>query len=498
MCGGFKLDLPRFTTMRKLHLLVTTVSALTSSLGYSSSPKDSPGVGFRHLVETLQQSKAIDVSLARNGFSYTVLVHSPAVKTRLKPFYSEADLAELAAFLSPITEIRVDDRGLVKAADRDGAAGGASDPTHYDAVWLRDSLWAYLGLSGELELPAKNRRSPLRGLGSSNRVLLAMLDYVSTPDQLSRLRSVIKDPRILKLPDGDMKTVHIRFDGKSGKYDDVLIDGKPQAWNHKQNDALGLLFDLSLRAIASGSIDASALKPAHLEALALLPAYFSHVRFYEMEDAGSWEEIERVNSSSIGLVLSGLENFARILSSNEPSERRLAMLITHAGEKLALANDLTKVAITKLIDQGYERLFAQLNANGESPLYPRNSPRYRTSDAALLNLIYPARLSRLKRQDKDHILELIRPLVGRAGIKRYIGDSYQSGNFWFNAFETFERPQEDDVDSRSARDFAGREKQFIPGTEAQWFFDSWLSKAFGVMAAEYNDANLRQEQLRFF
>ena len=37
-----------------------------------------------------------------------------------------------------------------------------------------------------------------------------------------------------------MAVPHIRFDGNSPIYDDVMIDGKPQVWNHKQMDAHGL------------------------------------------------------------------------------------------------------------------------------------------------------------------------------------------------------------------------------------------------------------------
>ncbi|MDE7433720.1 MAG: hypothetical protein K2M43_01035 [Mycoplasmoidaceae bacterium] len=46
------------------------------------------------------------------------------------------------------------------------------------------------------------------------------------------------------------------------------------------------------------------------------------------------------------------------------------------------------------------------------------------------------------------------------GIKRYLNDSYQSGNFWFYDYGTTEESQSE------------REKTFIPNSEASWFFNS--------------------------
>jgi hypothetical protein len=179
-----------------------------------------------------------------------------------------------------------------------------------------------------------------------------------------------------------------------------------------------------------------------------------------MEDAGSWEEIERVNTSSIALVTSALEQLEETKENNN------------------------------LINQGYERIFAQLNAGGESPLYPASSPRFRTADAALLNLIYPAKLKKLTLLHKQKIIEIIQPLIGPTGIKRYINDSYQSGNFWYQQLDTLVNDA-NGTDTQSAHEFREREKQFIPGTEAQWFFDSWLSLAYKIMEQETGSAEFR-------
>ena len=458
------------------------VSLLLSQITFGANFRDNPGVGFAQLVEKLKQSKATIANLSNNKSSYQVLVHSESVKAKLKKDYGKKDLEDLSEFLKPITSIKVNERGIVQAADR--LIDNQDDPTHYDAVWVRDSLWAYLGLRAQEDKNAKQ-------------VLLTLLDYVSTPDQLHRFYSVIKNPALLKKADGRMNAVHIRFDGRSMEFKDVLIDKKSQSWNHKQNDALGLLLDLSLRAIKSGEILRSDLQKKHYEALASFPAYFFAVKFWEMEDAGSWEEIERTNSSSIGLVISGLEQLLGLINSKENEQKEYVRKLRDAAIKKKFKFQYTSLSVKKLIDAGYSRLFKQLKAGGESPLYPENSRRFRKADAALLNLIFPAKLSRLSKRHRDDIFIILQPLIGRVGIKRYLLDSYQSGNFWFNQFETVVDLSGEN-ETRSAKEFAERKKQFIPDTEAQWFFDSWYSKAMGVMFEEYKDPQYREREIEYF
>jgi hypothetical protein len=197
------------------------------------------------------------------------------------------------------------------------------------------------------------------------------------------------------------------------------------------------------------------------------PRYFDAIRFEKMPDAGSWEEIERVNTSSIALVTSGLERLA--------AARRQ---FPHA--------DRAKVA--QLIDRGYHVIREQLRLGGESPSYPAEDPHFRRADAALLNLVYPAKLARLSRADYNRVIEIVQPLIGEIGIKRYLGDSYQSGNFWFQSGKT------DDTSSGDA--FAERGAKFVPDSEAQWFFDSWYSVAVGTLARRFRDPGLRQSQIQ--
>lgn len=352
---------------------------------------------------------------------------------RLRPFlrdrYGAAELTALRDFLAPSLAIRLVGDGYLAAAQRDVAG---SDPTNYDAVWVRDSVWAYLALRADGERD------------EARKVLKGLLRYFATPAQLARLRAVIADPPRAKDP---MNVLHIRFDART--LDDVQVDGKPQHWNHKQNDALGLFYQSALDALSEGVVSWAELADGEWEILTRLPQYFERIRFWEMEDAGAWEEIERINSSSVGLVVSSLETLQSVLARPDAPDRLREGVID----------------VLPLVEAGYDRLFRQLPH--ESPDYPAASPKYREADAALLCLVYPARLARLTVPQKRAILDAVRPLVGEVGIARYLGDAYQSGNYWLRGGDT------DDCSADSA--FLARTSRMIPHTEAQWFFDSWAA-----------------------
>jgi hypothetical protein len=203
--------------------------------------------------------------------------------------------------------------------------------------------------------------------------------------------------------------------------------------------------------------------------IARFPAYFAAIHFEAFPDAGSWEEIERVNTSSIGLVVSGLERLAAARKSFP--EVKFSQL-------------------NSLIAKGYATILKHLEAGGESPGYPADDPHYRKSDAALLNLIYPAELSQLRSAHYAAIVRAVTKLVGEVGVKRYLGDSYQSGNFWFHSGKT------DDTSSEGS--FSERGAKFVPESEAQWFFDSWFSVALARLAKRYpKNPNYAADSVRY-
>ena len=58
--------------------------------------------------------------------------------------------------------------------------------THYDAVWLRDSLWGYMALVSDQGNSV-----------AAKKVLLTLWGYMSTPDQIKRMQDIISNPKRL-------------------------------------------------------------------------------------------------------------------------------------------------------------------------------------------------------------------------------------------------------------------------------------------------------------
>jgi hypothetical protein len=281
-----------------------------------------------------------------------------------------------------------------------------------------------------------------------------------------------------------MNAVHIRFNAASPDFADIMEDGKPQRWTHKQNDALGLVMDGALIAYADGAVTldeltapgAAGAGAARLAVIARLVAYLNAVNYYTMEDSGAWEELPRRNTSSIGIVVSALEKLRALLADG--ADAAFAKAYGETAAALALGEKAGAAALDALIARGYETIRRQLNLGGESPDYDKADPHYREADAALLALIYPACPNELGADEKRKILGVVGTLAGDYGIKRYERDNYQAGNFWWHDIKT-------DADPESHRK---REESFIPGTEAEWFFDSWYAKCCLIVAKDIEAA----------
>jgi len=422
----------------------------------ASAPKSERSASIESLItQAKNPNYAVIHSIGEGDSKYSVLAHSPVIRPLLKENYASEDRDAIRYALGTSLDFAIDSRGLARAGDR--VEADEANPNYSDAVSVRESLWVYLSLRANPEDSAKAKR-----------LLLTLADYFSSPAQIARFDAVVENPLILNTPEGGMKALHVRFDRRSAEFADVTENGKPQTWNHKQNDALGLFLDLFCRAVLEGELKETDLTAERIAMVKRFPVYFNAVKFEAMADAGSWEELERVNTSSVALVTSGLERLALAYRS-------------FPGLKLPL--------ILGLIDRGYRTIEKQIAAGGESPAYAPEDRHFRQGDAALLNLIYPARLSRLRRKHYEALLRAVSPLIGEIGIKRYREDPYQSGNFWFQAVRTDE--------SGTEPQFSDRGSRFIEGTEAQWFFDSWYSIATAGMAKRYKDAHFAATSTRF-
>lgn len=470
------------STLALTLLIVWQLGARAAELPYELRQQQDRYSALSRALESAQE--AIPVLLRYPSGLRTVLVHNRQVAQRLKPMYGRAELANWKRWLEAerTTRIPVSERGRVQAADRNTQG---PDDTHYDAVWVRDSAWAYFALSVE----------PTRRL-DAGRVVRELLRYFATPAQLGRFEAAIADPTRLHLPNGEgaMNAVHIRFDGKSPTFDDVQVQGAPEVWNHKQNDALGLFLLALMDACDRNLVDPSDFTPAEWQALSDFVPYFKAIRFDTFEDSGAWEEIERLNTSSVGIVTRALERIQHGFA-DRPTPLFTAWRTHLKDEPAAIAHAYDPSVLDHLVERGYVRVQSQLPL-GESPAYPVGSLKYRTADAALLNLIVPAGLEELSMAEKRRILTHVGTLVGEVGIKRYLSDSYQAGNYWFKAM--FAAPGLT-ATGNASDDWAFKKRQaaFIANSEAQWFFDTWVSTCYSTLYQESHDPKDREQAFYF-
>jgi len=303
------------------------------------------------------------------------------------------------------------------------AAGGLDTTsfTGYQNAWLRDNVMvAYSRLeAGDAEAAVGCVRGLMRFVES----------------EAPRFAAVIAQPSLKETVESRPR---VRFDANSLRE----LSG---SWSHAQNDALGyvLWFRARLHNLGCWRLEAS-----EQEVIRLFIRYFEAIRYWEDPDSGAWEEGRKVNSSSVGAVLAGLE------------EAKLA------GAAVA----------DSLIAAGRGLLARQL---------PLESPKLRGADAAVLFLVYPLEVvSELAA--RDMVVHLMQArLEGEIGFRRYIGDSYYCQDYdrWF--------PPELRSADWSER-IEVRDAYLQPGCEAQWsLFDSLLSVVFGRL---YKD---RVQQARY-
>ena len=394
-------------------------------------------------------------------------------------------LGRVRSALAPYLKIELTPRGFAPAASR--ALEGEKDTTNYDAIWVRDNIWVYYSLAKD-----PGRKDDARKL------LLALWDYYATGRQISRFENVIANPA---LSQDAMAMPHIRFDGKSQALDDVMADGKPEVWNHRQIDAHGLFFTALGEAVRDGVIRLEDLTENRFKVISLYPLFLNRIKFTSYEDAGAWEEIPRKNTSSIALATRSLQVWKKVLYDGTitgigPFRGRFNSFMTKAGKDIS--GIWAEPSLNALIGNGLDTVKYQLKLGGESPSYKPEDIRFRLADAALIVLIQPSPLEGLSEEEMRHALLIVETLVRPMGVLRYRHDSYQAGNYWM------EKPSSGDKDkpaltgdTSSANAFLWRLSKLIPDTEAQWFFDSLIVLARLHLARITTDRKLREEDLYF-
>ena len=409
--------------------------------------------------------KIKQLKLVNDSTTYSVYCHNNTLESLLKDSYSKQELEVIYQNTNDVRTITTFDNKygtFIKASDN------ASSETNYNQIWVRDSLWGYKKLINDNTEESK---------AIAKNVLLSLLDYFSTPNQIARAKAAIVNPNLVLLSkNGNMNAFHIRFDASI--LDDVQVDGQPERWTHKQNDALGFLLSEVISAVENKDISFDDLNQANseilnatkrIDTLIYLVTYLNALKFYQMADSGSWEENEAIRASSIGFVINGEEKLYDYLKSETTDADHDAFV--QAYDDFVNNNNYQYYSsqdfLPFYIDEGYKVIKLLIDNGGECACYDQIDDNYRTADAALLNLIYPCNLKNLEHSYKSKILKIINDdLITPVGIKRYQNDNYQSANFWFNGIKT---------DINEGDTAAKRKKTFIAGTEASWFFDSWYA-----------------------
>ena len=319
--------------------------------------------------------------------------------------------------------------------------------TGYQNIWVRDNVMVANSLF-------------LRGDTASAAACIRGITQFFKK-QLPRFREIIDDPvRVLK--EDANRRPHVRFTAQN-------LGERPEKWPHAQNDALGHALWFRFRLANAGVL---ALTPEDEEVYGRFPDYFDAIEYWQDRDSGAWEEGRKINNSSVGAVVAGLEE---MLKHHLSSKRR-----GKASSVKATCLDRLRYLAAK----GRERLAATL---------PFEAPPERLVDSALLFLIYP--LSVLRSHDiEDAILNLVQArLKGIVGIKRYAGDSYfcQDYDEWFS-------PSQMSSDFSERLDY--RDAFLQPNCEAQWcIFDPVLSVIYGQrFLADPSDTASFRKQIHYF
>ena len=374
------------------------------------------------------------------------IVHNKTIGRLIDDHYSIPRLNEIYNLL--ISQGTFDfhklENGLFPAA----SLQAGTEYTGYSYVWVRDNIYVAFAhhLQGRTSVAVENIKTLARYFLKHKGRFEAIIDG----------RTDYNEP---------MNRPHIRFEGSD-------LSEIHQKWAHAENDALGYFIWLFCLLHNSG---VCSMSQEERELLVLFVYYFKTIRYWQDEDSGHWEEERKVEASSIGTVVRGLQEF-RVLLQNEGG----------AGfdfrDKVVTVN-----LLDELIDEGEKSLFKILPAESVSSIHRKSRPY----DAALLFLVFPMNVVPEKMADQI-VKDVTRNLEGDYGIRRYLGDS-----FWSADYKKKLKPEERTIDFSD--NIAARDRLLKPKEEAQWcIFDPIVSIIYGLRYQKYRAPRDLQQQTRYF
>lgn len=291
--------------------------------------------------------------------------------------------------------------GLFPAANFDNLE---SDETGMANAWLRDTACIGLVLlrTGQTEVAGKAARGVLDRL----RMVRPSFEAIIEAGQA---------------PANDKQRPPVRFANQ---------DSEPRYdWANAQNDALGYSLQFIGITAEAGALQLDAEDKAMLD---LIVTYLGVVQYWADSESGHWEEVKKLNTSSIGTVVAGL--------------RAVTDLVADAN------------AATSLLKRGQVELAQLLPNESKTPGMEREH------DSALVFLVEPQAVV-IGNTAAKLITDAEQNLMGEHGFRRYNGDSYW-GPDYREHFLVGDRA----ADFSDPKDMALRDQYLTPGGEAQWTF----------------------------
>lgn len=241
-------------------------------------------------------------------------------------------------------------------------ASAASVSTGYNKAWLRDNFYSALGFAAAEDWEVVKR------------CWRAILDVLLKHEDKINWAATHK-------PHQSWQYIHARYHPET-------FEEFWEEWGNKQNDAVGaILFGLGELAEMGQSVIATEDDKRLIQKLV---DYVKNIEYWHDPDAGMWEENEEVHASSVGAVVAGLRQVAKLPFVIIPED---------------------------LIERGEEAL---------KDLLPRES-KNKFADLAQLSLIYPYRV--IERATADEILKNIEYHLSKSrGVLRYKTDHYYNQN----------------------------------------------------------------------
>lgn len=158
------------------------------------------------------------------------------------------------------------------------AAAAQTVKTGYSRAWLRDNVYAALGLEA------------VGNYGAVVKTYRALLEILKKHEY--KIDWMIREP----MPKAAFRYIHARYDPVTG-------DEIREEWGNKQNDAVGAMLFKIGELVGKGILKLSGDDKRIVQKLV---SYLAAIEYWHDADNGMWEENEEVHASSIGACVAGL------------------------------------------------------------------------------------------------------------------------------------------------------------------------------------------------